>query len=72
MPSSAPVRGARRFCFLRVAAATFPLLAAIAVNAQSAPPPTERHEVTETFYGQSVSDRIAGWKSGRTAKGPSG
>jgi hypothetical protein len=70
MPTSAPVLGAHRFGFLRVAAATFALWAAIAVNAQSGPPPTERQQVTETFYGQSVSDPYRWLEKWQDGKGP--
>jgi prolyl oligopeptidase len=71
MPTSSQVLSANRFCFLTVAAATFAGLAAIAVNAQSGPPPTERQQVTETFYGQSVSDPyrwLEKWQDGKGAQ----
>jgi prolyl oligopeptidase len=54
MPPSLPIQLKTRFCFgialLSAIAATSPL------NAQSAPPPTDRQDVTETFYGQTVTD----------------
>lgn len=39
--------------------------------AQSVPPPTERHEVTETFYGQTVTDPyrwLEDWHEGKAAE----
>jgi len=48
---------------LQARAALYPLIGIIAVvtasswlNGQAAPPPTERQDVTEVFYGQSVTD----------------
>ena len=70
MPTSAPALSRNCFCFLAVAAATL-ALAAIAVNAQSGPPPSERQQVTETFYGQSVSDPyrwLEKWQDGKGAQ----
>jgi len=40
------------------------------LNAQSGPPPTERHDVTETFFGQTVTDPyrwLEDWHEGKGA-----
>lgn len=50
------VRQARKLMFVGAAV----LIAGTAIatlNAATAPPPTERHDVTETFFGQTVTDR---------------
>ena len=59
---------------LHILRAALCLLAACAstsvLQAQSAPPPTERHDVTEVFYGQSVTDPyrwLENWHEGNGA-----
>ncbi|MFZ1141942.1 MAG: prolyl oligopeptidase family serine peptidase [Candidatus Sulfotelmatobacter sp.] len=59
---------------LHILRAALCLLAACAstsvLQAQSAPPPTERHDVTEVFYGQSVTDPyrwLENWREGNGA-----
>jgi prolyl oligopeptidase len=40
------------------------------LTAQSGPPPTERHDVTETFYGHTVTDSyrwLEDWHEGKAA-----
>jgi prolyl oligopeptidase len=66
-PSHIATRG---FLFL----VSLSLLAALAApspaRGQSAPPPTERHDVTEVFYGQSVTDPyrwLEDWHEGKAA-----
>ncbi len=41
---------------------------ALPIKRSTAPPPTERHDVTETFFGQSVTDQyrwLEDWKSAK-------
>ncbi len=65
--SFVPPRIAIRF---HVLVASLCLCAACALQAQSGPPPTERQDVTEVFFGQSVTDRyrwLENWREGKGA-----
>src|ERR1700722_16240895 len=50
--------GRQSRAFIFIAAVVLMTGTAVAtLTTTSAPPPTERHDVTETFYGQKVTDR---------------
>jgi len=66
--SFCPSGGATRFHIL---VASLYLCAACALAAQSAPPATERQDVTEVFFGQSISDPyrwLENWRDGKGAE----
>jgi len=47
------------------------ILISLDLAAQSGPPPTERHDVTETFFGQTVTDPyrwLENWQEGKGAE----
>src|SRR5579871_2116203 len=70
MPTSARAVSALRFSV--VSAAVIVIAAsALSLKAQSGPPATERQEVTETFFGQTVTDPyrwLEKWQDGKAAE----
>jgi len=71
MSSFARIRSASRVNVILVVLAVLAAFAASSLRAQSGPPPTEREDVTEAFFGQSVTDPyrwLENWRDGKGAE----